>query len=56
MDIWKKHFYYRKRIAIVNNLFEDLAIELCGVSSDTPTFTRLTSGFKRKELPAEVVA
>lgn len=56
MDIWKNHFYYMKGIAIVNSLFEDLAIELCGVSSDTPTFTRLTFGFECKELPAGVVA
>ena len=40
-------------IASVNLLFEDLATELCGVSSDSPIFTKLTSGFESKAFDSD---
>lgn len=53
LDVWKDHFFYMQGIASVNLLFEDLATDLCGVSSDSPEFTTLTSGFKSKAFDSD---
>ena len=52
----ERSFLLNEEIAIVNNLHEDLAKEFCLVSSDTPTFTKLTSGFESDELPVGMIA
>jgi len=53
LEVWKDHFFYMQGIASVNLLFEDLATDLCGISSDSPEFTTLTSGFKSKAFDSD---
>lgn len=53
LDVWKDHFFYMQGIASVNLLFEDLATELCGISSDSPVFTKLTSGYESKAFDSD---
>ncbi|MFC1823092.1 PEP-utilizing enzyme [Thermodesulfobacteriota bacterium] len=53
LDVWKDHFFYMQGIASVNMLFEDLATELCGVASDSPMFTKLTSGYESKAFDSD---
>lgn len=53
IESWKDHFWYMEGLGSVNLLFEDLATELCGVSSDMPIFTKLTSGFESKAFDSD---
>lgn len=53
LEVWKDHFFYMQGIASVNLLFEDLATDLCGISSDSPEFTMLTSGFQSKAFDSD---
>lgn len=53
LEVWKDHFFLMQGVGSLNLMFEDLSTELCGISSDSPIFTKLTSGFKSKAFDSD---
>ena len=53
IEVWKDHFFLMQGLASVWLLFEDLAKELCNITSVSALFVKLTSGFKSKAFDSD---